>query len=331
MFRSSLSSDNKYNVEYELMKLALKVVKNTKRDINNRHNCQDFGINGSSCQNTLRILGYVPVSSSSSRAIPDIIIDVLNRFGNLQPSRLMLNLRLLSELSESDLYTTYEELTSKISSVFGLVGAGVVLESIKQELQQYLLSKSVTNDMANAYLIRLAAKSSLRDIISSVSTRDYDIVPEYQNNSQDVVGTKSLQIKARATISEILEKIQILDTFENISQLPGGEHMLLLYETEENKDNILSSLLSHPNKSNESSSMLSASWLVDKGFVDEIISLESSLLEDDSDATNIMLPAKTTSIVCAHNISKMTREELRQVIQSHKYVILDDPLVLFKK
>jgi hypothetical protein len=324
--------------EYTLMKPALTIADNNFKGNNNRRNRQNFGVNSSGCQDTLRSLGYVPASNRSSKAVPGIILEVLDRFGNLQSNRLVLNLRMLGELTDGDLCFTYEELAAKISSIFGLVAAGVVLESIKQELQQYLLAKSATNDIANAYLIRLATKSSLRDIISSASARDREVL-EYLtscNKNAPDAGTKSLQIKARAAISEILNKIQILDTFENIAELPGGEHILLLYSKEETKDNILSSLLSsHVAKSDAGSSMLSTTWLVEKGFVDEIISLEASLQEDEDGHTpGIMLSAKghdSTSIICAHNTSKMSREELREVIRSHRYVILDNPLLLFKR
>lgn len=62
-------------------------------------------------------------------------------------------------------------------------------------------------------------------------------------------------------------------------------------------------------------------WFFRNGFEDEIVSIEQSLGPHVKDKM---------SILCTYRLADLSEERLKEIVQAHGYVILDDPVTIYK-
>jgi len=189
------------------------------------------------------------------------------------------------------------------------------------------------------------------------------IIASIRNNLMEVVPDLSPSLSVGDMISQILES----ETTKFLKNLPSSEHIVLLHRAAKTKEKMISAFLDAQaargvifsgddkygpdihsvsykdilKKEDKAKSMSDLArwiagvraqnkitrivgqadaWFLNNGFSDELISLEKGLgprLEDD------------LSVFCTYDLRKITSIHLYDIITSHDYVLLDNPLVVY--
>lgn len=189
------------------------------------------------------------------------------------------------------------------------------------------------------------------------------IIASIRNNLIEAVPSLSLSLSTRYMINHILES----ETTKFLKNLPSSEHIVLLHREAETKEKMISAFLDaqaargvifsgnskygpdihsilykdifkiedKAKSMNDLGSWMGVvraenkitrivgqddAWLLNNGFSDELISLEKGLgpkLEDG------------LSVLCTYDLQKISSVHLHDIIRSHDYVLLDNPMIVY--
>jgi hypothetical protein len=319
----------------------------------------------SHCLTLLDRLGYIPVASEAEHIISETIKKCLeNLFGHDATIVLLRQLASFYGLSEKELTTNYdifEKSLCKISSY----GAKIILRDIRKEMLIETVKSSLDSEITEKDILN--PEIGIGDIIKKISYHEitkfvHEIPPGehisfiYENEDtkdrvlsaflnsefhQDVVVNNQITSR-RGLISNKQTRFNYVNNvlyYEDLSIVEKPEIINRLWQwmswfrnknysttLRADKDKEISGI---KNKDIASSTIRiaveDAEWFLLNIFSNEFLSFEKIIrkyLDDD----------EHTSVLCTYKISNISDSDdmITKIIESHEYVILENPLMIYK-
>jgi hypothetical protein len=322
----------------------------------------------SHCLTLLDKLGYIPVSSKAERIISESIKKSLeNLFGHAATVVLLHHLASFYGLSERELTTNYEIFEKSLSKISGY-GAKTILRDIRKEMLIETIKSSSGSEITEQDILN--PDIGIRDIIKKIGydeitkfvhamqpgehinliykneeTKDKILSAFLSSESyhDDIVNDRITS--RRGLITNKLTKFSYIYNilyYEDLSLAVERSEIInklwdwMIWLRNKNYSNIFKEgrdkeIVRYEDKDINASSYVriaieDAGWFLLNNFTYEFLSFEKIIkkyLDED----------KSISVLCTYKISDISGSSddmLTKIIETHHYVILENPLMIYK-
>jgi hypothetical protein len=272
--------------------------------------------------NILDKLGYLPATSSVDKMIYTSIINSINELGKSCSKALLYNMCSLYGLSKRELLTNYDLFESSISKILGKM-ANSILINIKKEM--------LIHAVLNNYLPSI---------------------------------TESDILDPSLTVNDIIERMRLDEVCKLVQNLrTASNHIIFFYKDIDIRHKILSAFFDSNKSVNAQKILLSSECECNSRWQSRISSyggchkLNTEIRDTLADSRNRMRYSDTSrymvttgvdgesspwpssqdndvSILCECSIAKLTDQNIntivKSIVASHDYVIIDEPLAMYK-
>jgi hypothetical protein len=270
--------------------------------------------------NILDKLGYLPATSSVDKMIYTSIINSINELGKSCSKALLYNMCSLYGLSKRELLTNYDLFESSISNVLGKTANSILINIKKEMLIHAVLNNylpSITeSDILNPFLtvndiIELMRLDEVCKLVQNLRTASSHIIFFYKDiDIRHKILSAFFDSNKSANAQKILLSSECNSRWQSRISSYGACHKL---NTE-----IRDTLADGRNRMRYSDT---SRYMVTTGVDGESSPWPSS---QDNDV----------SILCECSIAKLTDQNIntivKSIVASHDYVIIDEPLAMYK-
>ncbi|MGB7955625.1 MAG: hypothetical protein WCF23_16745 [Candidatus Nitrosopolaris sp.] len=283
--------------------------------------------------NILDELGYIPITSKADQVLYDSVNEAFKTIGKMAYNALLDRVCSLHGLSERELLTNYDLFEKSLYEILGKFSF-VLLRALKKEMliQAVLTGSHLTvADIINPSL-------SIGDILKSIRESEVfefvrKILPHqhilflYENKkSNDKILADFLSISGDYSVPKGLLSVIPADNLNLISSNMLYDKLVLRVQNKHEALKKLSDWMFNLHSSNKSDfatriAFEDGTWWLRNGFADAYVRFEKSLGKHIQN---------NLSILCGYDISTFNELYIEAIIESHIYVILDEPLIIYK-
>jgi hypothetical protein len=267
--------------------------------------------------NLLKELGYQHVSSRTEKVFSEATKEALEKLGMSVSKSILYHMSKLYGLEEEQFVSSYELLEKGLRGIIGEEGTKEILEFIKEKILKHILSNasSLTIDQ----ILDAINKAEIYEFLRNLPAHEHITLLYKNENSRDAV----LEQFFSSSITDLPKGFfSIKPTrFTDVSNMLYEELFQIKQEGVKKMSDWISQLHAS-NKSDVPTKIAGEdSWFFEKGYVEEILNLEKAVgrrLQDNM------------CILCTYDISTLNEQQIRTLIETHSYVILDDPFMLYR-
>jgi hypothetical protein len=254
--------------------------------------------------------------SLTSRIVADAIGAAFKNIGESAAIALIYHLARIHKLPEDVVVTRYDLVERSIKSIFGY-GA----EYILQRVREYLLHQTaeVNKELPTDVIIRNMQAKETTDFLRNLPMHEHIVFFHHDDNQKDLVLTSFFDSQVARAKGILLSKKLDLPTSvtaRDYGQLFFGDKAASVKRFRE-----WISSLDSPEGSGIRLAREEDSWFFANGFGKELMSLEESLSKH---------PREEMSVLCIYNLANLHVIPLQRILDSHSYVITDDPLMVYR-
>lgn len=256
--------------------------------------------------------GYVPfdlterVVSTSSR-------NALAILGESSIRALMFHMTFLSGMSEKELLADYKAFEKSLRASIGF-GADIIINHFSEELAKNLTSR--TSDLSVDEVLSRISRDELQVFMRNIAMQEHAVLIYKNSNFRDRMMAAFFDPVAGPTGPKgaIMSGDKLAAAPTITYQQMGTDHDKLMKVLADWISSVRSAGAARIGKDN--------TWLLENGFEKEILSAEKAAGPKLSD---------NMALLCAYDIAKLNEQQARVVVETHKFVVLEEPQVVYMR
>jgi len=282
------------------------------------------------CLNILDELGYLPIASKADQVLYDSVKEAFKIIGKKAYNALLHRACSTHALSERELLTNYDLFEKSLYEIFGKISF-ILLHELKKEMSVIMDSRLTVSDILNPSL-------SIGDVLKNIREVEvFEFVHKILSHVHILFLYENKNFKNKI-LSEFFFKRDndnvpkglLSDTPANdLNQISSNLLHDELVVRVQNKHEVLKKLsdwMFNTHSSNKSDfatriAFEDGTWWLRNGFAEDYTRFEESLGKHIED---------NLSILCGYDISNLNELYMETIIASHIYVILDEPMIIYK-
>ncbi len=266
----------------------------------------------------LKKLGYNPVTNVD-QILTDSIKKALDELGGTTSRTLMRILSSLHGVPESEFLTNYSLVMKTLRDIFG-EGANIISFLIKENVLQHLKHKNL--DLTVEQMISYIREEETLDFILQLKGREHILFLYKNEDSKDKIISSFFDPSITSQTAAGLYSARPTK-LKHINNILFQDFVYL--EKNESKKKALDwgFNLVASNKSDLPTRIgfEDLDWGLENGFADLVVEFETSTGRNFRE--NI-------SHLCGYNVTRFSEKHAQTIVESHGYVITDEPLIVYR-
>jgi hypothetical protein len=285
------------------------------------------------CLNILDELGYLPIESKADQVLYDSVKEAFKIIGNMAYNALLERACSIHGLSERELLTNYDLFEKSLYDIFGKVSF-ILLRGLKKEILIHAVlmdSRLTVSDILNPNITIGDILKHLREVeafqfVRKIQSHEHILFLYDNKNSNDKILSEFFSISGNDNVPKGLLSVTPADNLNQISSNMLYDKLLLRVQRKYEALKKLSDWMFNLHSSNKSDfatriAFEDGTWWLRNGFADDYVRFEGSLGKHIQN---------NLSILCCYDISNFNELYIGAIIASHIYVILDEPMIIYK-
>jgi hypothetical protein len=285
------------------------------------------------CLNILDELGYLPIESKADQVLYDSVKEAFKIIGNMAYNALLERACSIHGLSERELLTNYDLFEKSLYDIFGKVSF-ILLRGLKKEILIHAVlmdSRLTVSDILNPNITIGDILKHLREVeafqfVRKIQSHEHILFLYDNKNSNDKILSEFFSISGNDNVPKGLLSVTPADNLNQISSNMLYDKLLLRVQRKYEALKKLSDWMFNLRSSNKSDfatriAFEDGTWWLRNGFADDYVRFEGSLGKHIQN---------NLSILCCYDISNFNELYIGAIIASHIYVILDEPMIIYK-
>jgi hypothetical protein len=285
------------------------------------------------CLNILDELGYLPITSKVDEILYGSVEKAFKIIGKTAYNALLERACSIHGLSERELLTNYDLFEKSLYDIFGKVSF-ILLRGLKKEILIHAVlmdSRLTVSDILNPNITIGDILKNLREVeafqfVRKMQSHEHILFLYDNKNSNDKILSEFFSISGKDNVSKGLLSLTPADNLNQISSNMLYDNLVLRVQNKHEALKKLSDWMFNLHSSNKSDfatriAFEDGTWWLRKGLDDDYVGFEESLGKHIRN---------NLSILCCYDISHFNELYIGTTIASHIYVILDEPMIIYK-
>jgi len=285
------------------------------------------------CLNILDELGYLPITSKVDEILYGSVEKAFNIIGEIAYNALLDRACSIHGLSKWELLTNYDLFEKSLYDIFGKVSF-LLIRALKKEILIHAVlmdSRLTVSDILNPGITIGDILKHLREVevfqfVRKILSHEHILFLYHNKNSKDKILSEFFSISGNDNVPKGLLSVAPAVNLNQISSNMLYDKLVLRVQNKHEALKKLSDWMFNLHSSNKSDfatriEFEDGTWWLRYGLDDDYVRFEESL------GKHIQ---KNLSILCGYDISNFNELYIGGIIASHIYVILDEPMIIYK-
>lgn len=285
------------------------------------------------CLNILDELGYLPITSKVDEILYDSVEKAFKVIGKVAYNALLDRACSIHGLSERELLTNYDLLEKSLYDIFGKVSF-ILLRALKKEILIHAVimnSRLTVSDISNPSttigdILERIREVEVFEFVSKILSHEHILFLYENKKSNDNILSEFFIISGNDNAPKGLLSVIPADNLNLISSNVLYDELGLRVQNKHEALEKLSDWMVNLHSSNKSDfatriAFEDGTWWLRNGLADDYIRFEESLGKHIQN---------NLSILCGYDISSFNELYIEAIIASHIYVILGEPMIIYK-
>ena len=285
------------------------------------------------CLNILDELGYLPITSKVDEILYGSVEKAFNIIGEIAYNALLDRACSIHGLSKWELLTNYDLFEKSLYDIFGKVSF-LLIRALKKEMLIHAVlmdSRLTVSDILNPGITIGDILKHLREVevfqfVRKILSHEHILFLYHNKNSNDKILSEFFSISGNDNVPKGLLSVAPAANLNQISSNMLYDKLVLRVQNKHEALKKLSDWMFNLHSSNKSDfatriEFEDGTWWLRYGLDDDYVRFEESL------GKHIQ---KNLSILCGYDISNFNELYIGGIIASHIYVILDEPMIIYK-
>jgi hypothetical protein len=287
------------------------------------------------CLNILDELGYLPIASKVDEILYDSVEKAFKIIGKIAYNALLDRACSIYGLSVRELLTNYDLFEKSLYDIFGKVSF-ILLRALRKEILIHAVlmdSRLTVSDILNpsitiADILKHIRAVEVFEFVRKILSYEHILFLYENKNSNEKILSEFFSIGGNDSVPKGLLSVTRPDNLNLISSNLLYDNLVLRVQNK-NKHEALKKLSDwmfnlHSTSKSDFATRIAfedGTWWLRNGLADDYVRFEESLSKHIQN---------NLSILCGYDISNFNEQYIGAIIASHIYVILDEPMIIYK-